>query len=128
MTAVDRRGKSVVLTFTREEESRFLIAELGMTGLLLFHPPSRFHKHTHVVLSLDGGQEFEVRYWNPRRLAVSTWWIKGIRQIRREAFWMRSFIGLVGGLSACYKRTARSTQGPAHASTEYCGNRKYLCK
>jgi formamidopyrimidine-DNA glycosylase len=67
MTAVDRRGKSVVLTFTREAESRFLIAELGMTGLLLFHPPSRFHKHTHVVLSLDGGQESEVRFWNPRR-------------------------------------------------------------
>jgi formamidopyrimidine-DNA glycosylase len=65
--AVRRQGKSVVLTFTRGHESRYLIAELGMTGLLLFQPPVRFHKHTHVVLSLDGGQEPELRYWNPRR-------------------------------------------------------------
>lgn len=67
MTAVARRGKSVVLTFTHDEESRFLIAELGMTGLLLFRPPARFQKHTHLILSLDGGQEPELRYWNPRR-------------------------------------------------------------
>ena len=67
ITAVERRGKSVVLTFTREDHSRYFIAELGMTGLLLFHPPARFHKHTHVVLSLDGSSEPELRYWNPRR-------------------------------------------------------------
>jgi formamidopyrimidine-DNA glycosylase len=67
IASVDRQGKSVVLTFTRGDESRYLIAELGMTGLLLFRPHVRFHKHTHVVLSLDGGQEPELRYWNPRR-------------------------------------------------------------
>ena len=67
IAAVGRQGKSVVLTFTRGDESRYLIAELGMTGLLLFQPPLRFQKHTHVVLSLDGGQEPELRYWNPRR-------------------------------------------------------------
>ena len=67
IAAVDRKGKSVVLTFTRGDESRYLVAELGMTGLLLFRPPMRFHKHTHVVLSLDGGKEPELRYWNPRR-------------------------------------------------------------
>jgi formamidopyrimidine-DNA glycosylase len=39
-----------------------------MTGLLLFTAPGdRYQKHTHVVLSLDGGQESELRYWNPRR-------------------------------------------------------------
>lgn len=65
--AVERHGKSVVLTFTRGDQSRYLIAELGMTGLLLFQPPAWFQKHTHVVLSLDGGQEPELRYWNPRR-------------------------------------------------------------
>ena len=67
IAAVGRQGKSVVLTFTRGEESRYLIAELGMTGLLLFQPPVRFHKHTHVVLSLAGGEESELHYWNPRR-------------------------------------------------------------
>ena len=67
ITAVGRQGKSVVLTFTRGDESRYFLAELGMTGLLLFRPPARFHKHTHVVLSLDGGDEPELRYWNPRR-------------------------------------------------------------
>lgn len=67
ITAVERRGKSVVLTFTREGHSRYFIAELGMTGLLLFQPPARFQKHTHVVLSLDGSPEPELRYWNPRR-------------------------------------------------------------
>lgn len=67
LAAVDRRGKSVVLSFARNEESRFLIAELGMTGLLLFRPPARFHKHTHLVVSLDGVEESELRYWNPRR-------------------------------------------------------------
>jgi formamidopyrimidine-DNA glycosylase len=67
ITAIERRGKSVVLTFTRGDESRYFLAELGMTGLLLFQPPARFHKHTHVVLALDGGEEPELRYWNPRR-------------------------------------------------------------
>lgn len=67
ITAVVRQGKSVVLTFARGDESRYLIAELGMTGLLLFQPPARFHKHTHVVLFLNGGDEPELRYWNPRR-------------------------------------------------------------
>lgn len=67
ITAVERRGKSVVLTCTRGDERRYLLAELGMTGLLLFQPPARLHQHTHVVLTLDGGEERELRYWNPRR-------------------------------------------------------------
>jgi formamidopyrimidine-DNA glycosylase len=67
ITAVERSGKSVVLTFTRDNHSRYFIAELGMTGLLLFQPPARFQKHTHVVLSLAGSPEPELRYWNPRR-------------------------------------------------------------
>lgn len=67
ISAVERRGKSVVLTFTRGEHSRYFIAELGMTGLLLFQPPARFQKHTHVVLFLDRSPEPELRYWNPRR-------------------------------------------------------------
>ena len=68
ISGVERRGKSIVLALSREEETRYLVAELGMTGLLLFRAPDeRYHKHTHLVLSLDGGSEPEMRYWNPRR-------------------------------------------------------------
>ncbi|MGH7205874.1 MAG: bifunctional DNA-formamidopyrimidine glycosylase/DNA-(apurinic or apyrimidinic site) lyase [Nitrospiraceae bacterium] len=65
---VQRRGKSVVLGFSRDHETRYLLAELGMTGLLLFRSPhASYQKHTHLILSLDGGLEPELRYWNPRR-------------------------------------------------------------
>lgn len=68
ITGVERKGKSVVLTCTKTGESRYLVAELGMTGLLLFrlHAPS-FAKHIHVRLTLEGGKEPELLYWNPRR-------------------------------------------------------------
>jgi len=68
ITTVQRRGKSVVLGCSREHETRYLLAELGMTGLLLFRlPDASYQKHTHLILSLDGGLEPELRYWNPRR-------------------------------------------------------------
>jgi len=68
ITTVQRRGKSVVLGCLREHETRYLLAELGMTGLLLFQSPdASYQKHTHLILSLDGGLEAELRYWNPRR-------------------------------------------------------------
>lgn len=65
---VSRRGKCVILALRREGETRYLVAELGMTGLLFFRPPAeRYRKHTHLILSLEGGSEPELRYWNPRR-------------------------------------------------------------
>jgi formamidopyrimidine-DNA glycosylase len=68
VASIERRGKSIVLGITRSGETRYLVAELGMTGLLLFRVPhERYHKHTHLVLTLDGGRESELRYWNPRR-------------------------------------------------------------
>ena len=68
ITGVERRGKSVVLICQRLGEQRYLVAELGMTGLLFFRSPSEAYlKHTHLVLSLEGGREPELRYWNPRR-------------------------------------------------------------
>ena len=66
--AVQRHGKSVVLSFSRGGETRFLVAELGMTGLLLFHSaPARSPQHTHFVMHLTESREPELRYWNPRR-------------------------------------------------------------
>lgn len=68
ITNIERHGKSIVLALSRNAETRHMVAELGMTGLLFFRPPAaRYHKHTHLVLSFDGGREPELRYWNPRR-------------------------------------------------------------
>lgn len=68
LTAINRKGKSVVLAWSREEETRYMVIELGMTGLLLFRSPdASYLKHTHLILHLEGGQEAEIRYWNPRR-------------------------------------------------------------
>jgi formamidopyrimidine-DNA glycosylase len=68
VTGIDRHGKSVAIALEKERETRYLVAELGMTGLLLFGPLApRYQKHTHCVLTLDGGRVSDLRYWNPRR-------------------------------------------------------------
>lgn len=65
---IERKGKSIALAFARAGETRYLVAELGMTGLLFFRSPAeQYQKHTHLILSLSGSREAEVRYWNPRR-------------------------------------------------------------
>lgn len=65
---VERRGKSIVLALVREGTRRYLVAELGMTGLLFFRAPNdSYRKHTHLVLSFERAKEPELIYWNPRR-------------------------------------------------------------
>jgi formamidopyrimidine-DNA glycosylase len=65
---VTRQGKSVVLACTKGPETRYLVAELGMTGLLLFKSvPVKFPRHIHVEFDLQGALESQLRYWNPRR-------------------------------------------------------------
>ena len=65
---VERYGKSVALGFKKEGELRYVVAELGMTGLLLFRDTQTKHpQHVHVRMSFTGGHESELRYWNPRR-------------------------------------------------------------
>jgi len=68
LQSAKRFGKSVAMAFERQGQTRYIIAELGMTGLLLF--PSarpRFPQHVHVRMTFAGAQESELRYWNPRR-------------------------------------------------------------
>jgi formamidopyrimidine-DNA glycosylase len=66
--SVERRGKTVVIAFNRDSETRFIAAELGMTGLLLFPAtPVRHPQHIHFVMHLEGARQSEIRYWNPRR-------------------------------------------------------------
>jgi len=68
LESVERRGKSVVLAFSRKESSRYLVAELGMTGLLLFEEAVvRRAKHIHVTLWFEGGRAPSLSYWNARR-------------------------------------------------------------
>ncbi|GKS57265.1 formamidopyrimidine-DNA glycosylase [Nitrospira sp.] len=88
LTAVERRGKSVVLAFTKFEETRFLVAELGMTGLLLFEwARTEYQKHTHLRLLFTGGRQPELCYWNPRRFGrVSLLDQEGLEVYTRRRF------------------------------------------
>jgi formamidopyrimidine-DNA glycosylase len=68
LQSVQRFGKSVVLGFVNEQACRYVVAELGMTGLLLFRSvPTKYPQHVHVRLLFEGSREPELRYWNPRR-------------------------------------------------------------
>jgi formamidopyrimidine-DNA glycosylase len=68
LEVVERYGKSVALGLTKEDEQRYIVAELGMTGLLLFRATETKHpQHVHVRMSFTGARESELRYWNPRR-------------------------------------------------------------
>ena len=64
---IERRGKCVVFATQRGENTRYVVAELGMSGLLLFRRTAQaLPQHTHLILKLNG-VEPEVRYWNARR-------------------------------------------------------------
>lgn len=77
IAGVERRGKSVILTFAGATQARFLAAELGMTGLLLFQGAQTKHpQHTHCILQLEGADEPEIRYWNLADSGVYRFWIK----------------------------------------------------
>ena len=68
LQSVQRFGKSVALGFVNENACRYVVAELGMTGLLLFQSVStKYPQHVHVRLLFEGTTESELRYWNPRR-------------------------------------------------------------
>jgi formamidopyrimidine-DNA glycosylase len=68
VSGIERRGKCVILACTKAGEIRYVVAELGMTGLLFFRLPSeRFSKHTHAAWSFEGTKETALHYWNPRR-------------------------------------------------------------
>lgn len=68
LQSVERYGKSIALGFINDRASRYVVAELGMTGLLLFQSThTKYPQHVHAKLSFKGGKEPELRYWNPRR-------------------------------------------------------------
>jgi len=68
LQSVERYGKSIALGFVNDRTCRYVVAELGMTGLLLFQSTRTKHpQHVHVRLLFAGASERELRYWNPRR-------------------------------------------------------------
>jgi formamidopyrimidine-DNA glycosylase len=68
LKGVERYGKSVALELEREDETRYIVAELGMTGLLLFRTTqTKYPQHVHVRMLFMGRRESELRYWNPRQ-------------------------------------------------------------
>jgi len=65
---VQRQGKSLSMVCQQGGERRYLVAELGMTGLLLFDRrlvPSE--KHLHMTIHLSNSQQGALHYWNARR-------------------------------------------------------------
>ena len=65
---VRRYGKSVALVCEKEGDRRYLVAELGMTGLLLFDRQSvPSEKHLHVIIQLSNSRRTALHYWNARR-------------------------------------------------------------
>ncbi|CUS33990.1 bifunctional DNA-formamidopyrimidine glycosylase/DNA-(apurinic or apyrimidinic site) lyase [Candidatus Nitrospira nitrificans] len=68
LQSVERFGKSVALGFMKDKVCRYVVAELGMTGLLLFQStPTKHPQHVHVKMLFEDTYEPELRYWNPRR-------------------------------------------------------------
>ena len=78
VVGVRRHGKSIAIVCERNAETRVVIVELGMTGLLLFARdavPSE--KHVHMVVQFAAGPP--LRYWNARRFG-------GVYLLDREAW------------------------------------------
>lgn len=66
--AIHRRGKSVVIEMEKRDQRRYLVAELGMTGLLLLPSATVRHpQHTHFIMKFKNDPTLSLRYWNPRR-------------------------------------------------------------
>ena len=88
LEGVERYGKSVALGLKKEGELRYVVAELGMTGLLLFRATQTKHpQHVHVRMLFTGGRESELRYWNPRRFGrISLLDLTGLDRYRARRF------------------------------------------
>ena len=68
ITHIARKGKCVIFTCRRSDDVRYLLSELGMTGLWFFHSSlAASPQHLHCHIGLSGAQAAELHYWNPRR-------------------------------------------------------------
>ena len=68
ITNIFRKGKSLIFTCMKNHSTRYILAELGMTGLFLFQSASKgYEKHIHLTFELKKSREPTLHYWNPRR-------------------------------------------------------------
>ncbi|HSA62574.1 MAG TPA: bifunctional DNA-formamidopyrimidine glycosylase/DNA-(apurinic or apyrimidinic site) lyase [Nitrospiraceae bacterium] len=86
--AVSRRGKSVIIDMEKEDQHLYLVAELGMTGLLLFPSATVKHpQHTHFIMKFETDPALSLRYWNPRRFGrLSLFDSDGLRRYIERRF------------------------------------------
>lgn len=88
ITNITRKGKCVIFTCHRSNEARYLLSELGMTGLWFFHHTlASSPQHLHCHIGLSGAQATELYYWNPRRFGRL--WLFALPEL--EAFLERRF-------------------------------------
>ena len=88
ITHAHRMGKCVVFTCQRSQDTRYLLSELGMTGLWFFQAnlaASPQHIHCHITLS--GTKASELHYWNPRRFGrIWLFDLSGLEAFRQRRF------------------------------------------
>ncbi|MBH0204450.1 MAG: hypothetical protein HP498_01255, partial [Nitrospira sp.] len=126
---VQRHGKSVAIRFVKGQAVRYVVAELGMTGLLLF--PSvqiRHPQHVHVRMTFSGGREPEVRYWNPRRFGR----LSLLDQEGLDRYVARRFgcdpLTVVGRFLSAHQESAGPVETTAHAPAGCCRDWEHLCE
>lgn len=88
ITQVHRMGKCVVMTFQRSQETRYLLSELGMTGLWFFKSDlATSPQHIHCHITLSGTKTKDLHYWNPRRFG-RLWFFDsfGLETFRQRRF------------------------------------------
>ena len=88
-----RKGKCIVLACTKGTMTRYILTELGMTGLFLF-PESTLGrgKHLHIAFKFDQSPNPTLYYWNARRFGrVYLLDHKQLDQILQRRFGMDPF-------------------------------------
>jgi formamidopyrimidine-DNA glycosylase len=88
ITTIARKGKCLIFTCQRSNQTRYLLSELGMTGLWYYHHTlASSPQHLHCRIGLSGAQAAELHYWNPRRFGRL--WLFALPEL--EAFMQRRF-------------------------------------
>ena len=88
VTHIQRLGKCVVMTCQRSGQTRYILSELGMTGLWFYQASlAASPQHIHCRMMLSGKKIKELHYWNPRRFGRL--WL--FEQSELDAFTQRRF-------------------------------------
>ncbi len=85
---IQRIGKCIVIACQRSEETRYLLSELGMTGLWFFKAVlATSPQHIHCTITLSGSKTKELHYWNPRRFG-RLWFfeLSGLEAFKKRRF------------------------------------------